>query len=124
VGVLSGDQAKHWTNRDKSTFHKNNGDQTMPTLTVSPQSAPEVRPLLQSALNNERQVIQAGIHQTELRLRQFERQFGRTTAEFLRQYDAEQLEETLEYDDWIGESRLLSRRQNQLTTLRDLRIEN
>ena len=96
----------------------------MTTLTITSSGDSAVRPLLQSALDNERQVIQAGIRQTERRLRQFESQFGLPTVEFLRQYAADQLEESLEYDDWIGEHRLLSHLQNQLATLREVRIEN
>ena len=96
----------------------------MTTLTITASGNPAVRPLLQSALDNERQVIQAGICQTERRLRQFESQFCLTTVEFLSQYAADQLEESLEYDDWIGEHRLLSHLQNQLATLHEVRIEN
>ena len=68
-----------------------------------------LRPLVEAALQNEIRLLQAGIHRCQQKLQEFEAQYGLATAEFVRRYENDQLEETLELAEWIGEYRLLAR---------------
>jgi hypothetical protein len=42
-------------------------------------------------------------------LREFEAQYGMASAEFLQRYENNELPETLELDEWVGEIRMFQR---------------
>jgi hypothetical protein len=83
-----------------------------------------LRPRVEAATQNALRFLAAGIRRTEQRLRAFEEQYGRATAEFLAQYENDQLKETLDFDEWIGEWRMLERLQDHAATLRGIEFAN
>jgi hypothetical protein len=50
---------------------------------------------------------EAGIKTTEQRLQEFEQKYQMSTEEFIQRYENDELQETLEFAEWIGESRML-----------------
>ncbi len=54
-------------------------------------------------------LLEVGIRRTERRLREFETAHRMTTKEFVRRFENDELDETLELAEWIGEYRLLQR---------------
>jgi hypothetical protein len=96
----------------------------MTELTLSTPDQRRLRPLVEVAIQNELRLLAAGIRRTEQRLRAFEERFGLATAEFLEQYENDQLEETLDFDEWVGEWRLLERLQDNASTLREIEFAN
>lgn len=84
----------------------------------------EIRPLVEAALTNESRLLQAGVRQTEQRLRDFESKFAMVTQEFITRYENDEFEETLDFDEWIGEFRTLSRLREKVETLKDIRFAN
>lgn len=96
----------------------------MATLTLTfPRQRP-LRPLVEAALHNELRLLQAGIRRTEQRLQAFEAQFDLSSKEFLRRYENDELIETLDYAEWVGEYRLLERLREKTDTLREIRFAN
>ena len=61
-----------------------------------------------------RNELETGLRVTEERLRGFEAQYGMTTAEFVARYADDQIVETLETIEWLGEYRLAQRLQQKL----------
>jgi hypothetical protein len=55
----------------------------------------------------------SGIDRGEARLRVFETRYGMTSAEFLQRYENDELPETLELGEWIGEIKMLQRLQDK-----------
>jgi hypothetical protein len=55
----------------------------------------------------------SGIDRCEARLRVFETRYGMTSAEFLQRYENNELPETLELGEWIGEIKMLQRLQGK-----------
>lgn len=88
---------------------------------VSAQKRP-LRPLVEAALTNEARLLEAGIRRTEQRLRDFEKERQMTTAEFVARYENDELPETLESTEWIGEHRLLIRLREKADVLRGIRF--
>jgi len=84
----------------------------------------EIKPLVEAALTNESRLLQAGVHQTEQRLREFESKYGMLTQEFVSRYENDEFEETLDFDEWIGEFRTLLRLREKAETLGDIRFAN
>ena len=67
-------------------------------------------------------LLQAGIRRTGQRLGEFEARYQMQTSEFVRRYENDELEETLDFAEWIGECRLMDRQQEKLEALRGIRI--
>ena len=82
------------------------------------------RPLVEAAIQNELRLLQAGIQRTEQRLQAFEMQYGFESREFLQRYENDELPETLDFAEWIGEYRLLERLQDKAATLQGIRFAN
>ena len=94
----------------------------MTELTLFSSRQHALKPLVEAALQNEIRMLAAGIRRTQQRLQDFETRYGLATAEFVRGYENDELAETLEYAEWIGEFRLLSRLQEKIDTLREIRF--
>lgn len=90
---------------------------------VSRQSRP-LRPLVEAALANELRLIQAAIRQSEERLRIFEETYDMTTTDFVARFEDDELEETLDLVEWIGEYRLLIHLQYKAETYQGIEIDN
>jgi phage shock protein A len=90
---------------------------------ISPHRRP-LQPLVEAALRNELRLLEANIQRTEQRLQEFEHRHGLSTAEFISQYENDELAETLELAEWIGEHRLLERLQEKADVLREIRFAN
>jgi hypothetical protein len=89
----------------------------------SPRQRP-LRPLIEAAIHNELRILQTGIRRTEERLRQFEARYSLSSAEFLRRYENDEIAETLDLDEWIGEVRMLERLHEKADTLQEIRFAN
>lgn len=90
---------------------------------ISTQERP-LRPLVEAALANQLRLLEAGVRRTEQRLQEFERGRQMTTAEFVARYEKNELPETLEFAEWIGEHRMLMRLREKIETLREIRFAN
>lgn len=84
----------------------------------------ELRPLVAAALENELRIIHAGIKRTAQRLKDFESKYELRSSEFFRRYENDELAESLDFAEWIGEIRMLERLKEKSETLKDIRIEN
>lgn len=94
----------------------------MSQLTLVTDSSGALKPVVAAALQNELRVIVAGIRRTERRLQDFEARFGMPTLEFIRRYEDDEMEETLDFAEWIGEARLLDHLKEKRDVLRGVRI--
>lgn len=77
-------------------------------VTVHTRDAKRLKPLLKSAIKSQLDELEHGIQLTRTRLEAFEKQYGMSTAEFLRRFYPGDLEETLDFLDWQGETRMLA----------------
>jgi hypothetical protein len=84
----------------------------------------ELKPLVQAALTNEVRLIEAGMQQAKNAIRAFEKKYQMPTQEFLSRYENDEIEEAMDFAEWIGEIRLMERLQEKAETLRDIRFES
>jgi len=96
----------------------------MAELTLISPRKRQLKPLVEAALDNELRLLGAGIRRTEQKLQEFETRYGLPSAEFIQRYEQDELEETLEFAEWIGEYRLLERLQEKADTLREIHFAN
>ena len=84
----------------------------------------QLKPLVEAALSNELRLLEAGIRRTEQRILEFEEKYHLRTQDFISRYEKDEMEETMDFDEWIGEFRLLARLREKVDTLRDIRFAN
>ena len=94
----------------------------MTTLTITMEHDVGAKALVRAALDNEIRLLETAIRRTKSRIRSFEEQFRTGTADFLARYEAGDVQETLETDEWIGEYRMMERLQDSRNALREARL--
>jgi hypothetical protein len=90
---------------------------------ISQHPAP-IHALVENALQDALNSTENGIRQTEQRLQEFESKYQISTIEFIRRYENDEIQETLEIDEWIGEYRMLNRLTEKAERLRGIKIAN
>lgn len=91
-------------------------------VTVLTESPGILRPLLRTALQKETMAVTHGIKRTQERLSAFEQQFSMTSSEFERRFNAAELDETLDYIEWLGEIKMLRILEEQKHALDSARV--
>lgn len=94
----------------------------MNQLTLMTTTQRPLRPLVEAALDNELRMLEAAIQRTEKRLRGYEAAHGMSSAQFLQRYENDELAETLEFGEWIGEYRLLGRLREKADAYRGIKF--
>ena len=84
----------------------------------------QLKPLVEAALTNELRLTEAGIRRTEQRLLKFEEKYDLGTQDFIARYENDEMKETMDFDEWIGEFRLLGRLREKVDILKDVRFAN
>ncbi len=70
---------------------------------VMTESPAILKPLLKAAIQNETRQLAHGIKRTKERLTAFEKQFGMSSDDFRRRFEAGEINETLDFIDWLME---------------------
>ena len=94
----------------------------MTVLTLTSLRNDPLEPLIASAMATELRMLEASMRQTQERLRAFEQQYGLTTAEFVAQYARNEIEETLETIEWLGEYRMAMSIKDQIDGLKAIQF--
>jgi len=96
----------------------------MPDIRLVSRGERELKPLVEAALANELRLIEAGMRQAENAIQAFEKKYEMATKEFLLRYEKDEIEETMDFAEWVGEIRLVARLQEKAETLKDIRFES
>jgi hypothetical protein len=83
-----------------------------------------LKPLIAGAIAEALRSTDDGIRRTEQRIREFEEKYQLSTSDFLHRYENDACEETLDFDEWIGESLMLQRLQERAEQLRGIEFAN
>ena len=94
----------------------------MTQLTLISPGEIALQPLIESAIANQLRILEVGMRQTRHRIEAFEKQFGLKTDDFVRQYANDEIQETLDTIDWLGEYRMEQRIQGKIDTLKEIQF--
>ena len=86
-------------------------------VTVRTDDRKTLKPLLRSAMENEKKMVLLGLERTRARLAEFEQTYHLTSAEFERRLHTSEIAETVEFSEWRMETdklRLLDRQYHDL----------
>jgi len=89
-------------------------------ITTSDKTA--LKPLLESAIENQKKALKAGIDRTRARLAEFEALYRMTSAEFERRLNSRELEETFDFTDWRMEIGMLGLLEKKYAALQEAHI--
>jgi hypothetical protein len=91
-------------------------------VTVTTDSSVALKPLLESAVRTELRMLEIGLERTAQRLRDFEERFGLGSEEFERRFDSGQIDESLDFIEWVGEIKTYRLLQAQRQELQGVRL--
>jgi len=92
-------------------------------ITIQTSDAKRLKPLIKNAIQSQLDDVEHGIKLTLERLETFEKQYNMSTAEFMRRFKPGDLEETLDFIEWQGETKMLALLEEKRDTLKDARIK-
>ena len=96
----------------------------MAQLTLSASDPESLRQIIQSALSERLHSIETGIQRTEARLQEFEHKYQLSTAAFLREFNCDRISHSFDFDEWIGEARMLAHLQEKKATIEEVKFVN
>jgi hypothetical protein len=92
-------------------------------VTISTQDAEKFKPLLRSALEREARLLDFSIQRTQEALKVFEERYELASSEFERQFNAREIEESLDTLDWWMEIEALHHLEEQRRSLENARLD-
>jgi hypothetical protein len=92
----------------------------MAELKLRAKDPDSLRRIIQSALSERLQSVTAGIKKTEERLQEFETKYQLSTGEFITRFNNDELSHSFDFDEWIGESRILTHLQQTKESIEEI----
>jgi hypothetical protein len=92
----------------------------MAELKLKSNDPDSLRQIIQSALSERLHSINAGIKKTQERLQAFETKYKLSTEEFIAQFNNDELAHSFDFDEWIGESRMLTHLQKTKESIEEI----
>lgn len=85
-----------------------------------------LKQFIEEALSKRIASLEDGIRRTEERIKEFEGKYQMSTEEFVRRFENDELQHRLdmEFDEWIGESRMLKMLGEKVNKLRVIEFVN
>ncbi|MEH1901119.1 MAG: hypothetical protein V7L04_06820 [Nostoc sp.] len=96
----------------------------MTELKLSSKYPDSLRQIIQSALSERLHTIESGIKRTEERLQAFENKYQLSTEEFIIRFNNDELPHSFDFDEWIGESRMLAHLQETQEAVEEVKFVN
>jgi tetratricopeptide (TPR) repeat protein len=97
---------------------------TMSELKLISKHSGPLKSLVEGAIIELLNSTEEAIRYTEQRIYEFEKKYQLSTQEFLGRFENDEFQETLDLDEWIGESRMLQRLQEKAERLRGIEFAN
>ncbi|MFM8294707.1 MAG: hypothetical protein ACKN9E_09200 [Microcystaceae cyanobacterium] len=84
-------------------------------------SQPEsLKEMIQTDLSHRLQDLESGLQQTQTRLKQFETQYQWSTEQFIDLFTNDQLQHSLEFDEWLGEAWMLEKIRQKIAIIKEI----
>lgn len=83
-----------------------------------------LKQIIESALSERLSSIDTGIKRTQERLKQFENRYQLSTKEFIEKFNNDELSHRFDFDEWIGEYRMLTHLQTQKIMIEEVEFVN
>jgi hypothetical protein len=92
-------------------------------VTIKTEDRKMLKPLIESAIENEKKMVQLGLERTSARIKEFEQKYQMPSAEFERRLHTSEIDETVDFSDWRMEIGMLKLLERQYKALKDARLD-
>jgi len=92
----------------------------MAELKLRSKDPDSLRRIIKSALSERLHSVTAGIKRTEERIQEFETKYKLSTEEFITQFNNDELSHNFDFDEWIGEARILAHLQQTKESIEEI----
>ncbi|MGK7886962.1 MAG: hypothetical protein AB4057_20330 [Crocosphaera sp.] len=96
----------------------------MPELKIKSKDPESLRRIIESALSERLQSVKAGIKKTKERLLSFEAQYQLSTEQFINRFNNDELPHSFDFDEWIGESKMLDHLEQIKESIEEINFVN
>jgi len=96
----------------------------MAELKLRSKDPDSLRRIIRSALSERLQSVVEGIKRTEERLQKFETKYQLSTEDFITRFNNDELSHSFDFDEWIGESRILAHLQQTKESIEEIDFVN
>ncbi len=96
----------------------------MAELKLRAKNPESLKRIIQSALSERLQSVNAGIKATQKRLQEFETKYQLSTEEFLTRFNNDEFAHSFDFDEWIGEYRMLTHLQQTKESIEEIDFVN
>ena len=79
-------------------------------------------PILESAIRNQLKMLKASINRTKMKITSFEQKYNMSTEQFMQKIGEGMDDDNLDYVEWIGETKILKRLEEEYKELEGMRI--
>ena len=81
-----------------------------------------IRPILDSAIRNQLKLLKASINRTQIRISSFEQKYNMSSEQFVQKIREGMDDDNLDFVEWIGETKILKRLEEEYKELEGLQI--
>ena len=92
-------------------------------VTIKTEDRKILKPLIESAIENEKKMVRFGLERTHARLEEFEQKYQMSSAEFERRLHASEIDETVDFSDWRMETGMFRLLERQYKALQDAELD-
>jgi len=94
----------------------------MAEIVIKTGKSKSIMPVLESAIRNQLKMLKVSINRTKMKIQDFEQKYNMSTEQFLQKIREGMDEDNLDYVDWIGETKILKRLEEEYKELEGVRI--
>ncbi len=94
----------------------------MTKVIIESDSASEVKPLIQAAVDHEVRVLKTGLEKTKRNLQTFEERFGMPSKQFYQEFQAGRLGDSMDYIKWAGEYETLLELEQDYAEIEEIEV--
>jgi hypothetical protein len=92
-------------------------------VTVKTEDRKTLKPLLKSAIENEKKIVMLGLERTRSRLEEFEKKYQLSSEVFERRLQTSEIVETVDFSEWRMEVGMLKLLKRQYKALEDAELD-
>ena len=81
-----------------------------------------IMPILDSAIRNQLKLLKASINRTQIRISSFEQKYNISSEQFVQKIKEGMDDDNLDFVEWIGETKILKRLEEEYKELEGLQI--
>ena len=79
-----------------------------------------LKEMIKNDLSQRLQNLETGLQKTQTRLQQLETQYQWSTEKFVELFTNDQLQHSLEFDEWLGEALMLEKLQQKIAIIKEI----